>query len=200
MERIPLVSRELNKPDDSTNTCIKSLESDKRTLEDRVQILEKTVSELVKKNIWLEGQLTRSSSTGTTSRSEKENFRTPTPVNPNYKPRLAISSLISNENNTGSLNRPSGIKYRLYIGEPSYTHFYVIKMEQTVNTSELLRSLIKHMNLKVVDDFCINYAISEFSDEVTLEGNDCPTELLQRLTPKREDMEWPRLYLKRRLS
>ena len=70
MERIPLVSREFNISEDSTKTSIKSLESDKRTLEDRVQILEKTVAELVKKNIWLEGQLTRSIST---SRSEKEN-------------------------------------------------------------------------------------------------------------------------------
>ena len=73
-------------------------------------------------------------------------------------------------------------------------------MEKTVNIQELLSSLIKHMNLKVADDFCITYAISEFNDEVVLEENECPTEILVKLTQKREDMEWPRLYLKRRLS
>jgi hypothetical protein len=66
------------------------------------------------------------------------------------------------------LNTPSDIKYRVYIGEPSFTHFYVVKMDGTVTTEELLMSMIKHMNLKFVQDFDLTYNVSEFSDEVVL--------------------------------
>ena len=95
-------------------------------LVDRVAMLECIVNKLVKKNKVLKERVKVLEERGESSDAG-------TARAPGYHPRLAISTLVSSDTNSPQFNSPSPIKYRVYIGEPHYSHFYVVKMETSVN-------------------------------------------------------------------